>query len=485
MRVPRVLPLVALGLLACLPAGAQAPAFLVRDINTSQPERVVYRPGDEAQGVGSLYYFLAEDGIHGTEVWRTDGTAAGTFLLKDICPGDCTSSPHALTGSNGLLFFIVDDSQHGPQLWKSDGTPEGTSLVKDDLFPAVAEFIGGYVRIPMIDAGGKLFFTAASPSGSPDLWVTDGTAAGTHQVGASPGAFSVRRFLAAGNGELLFAAEDGFGVEPWVSDGTGAGTHRVADLNPDTGSSISVTYYVAAPSGKDAVAAPWGGFILVADDGVHGPELWRTDGTAAGTSLIRDIVPGSAGSSPYGLTAANGKAVFAATDSNGTEIWVTDGTSAGTLPLRDIGPGAASSSPQELTAVGGKVFFRAADGLHGSELWATDGTPAGTWLVKDLDPGPADGFPATSIGYSFTPLGDRLLFYLPTALAGGMSFWTSDGTDAGTQPVSVPGGSWPYVDLFSLSNNAKVARRPARTGSRRSRSRPRRCRSRTALPSGR
>jgi ELWxxDGT repeat protein len=432
-----------LGLLAALPAWGQAPAFLVKDINPSHPQLVVYGPGDEGEGVGGLYYFLANDGTHGTELWRTDGTAAGTFLLKDICPGDCTPYPHTLTGSNGLLFFIAEDAQHGPQLWKSDGTPEGTSLVKDDLAPAAAE-TGGYVQIPLQDLNGKLFFTAAGASGSRDLWITDGTAAGTHQVGASAGPFAVRRFLAAGNGKLLFAAENAAGVEPWVSDGTDAGTHQVADLDPGSGSSVS--FYNTAPSGKDALAAPWGGFVFAATDGAHGTEVWRTDGTAAGTA---EVAPGVY--SPFGLTALGGLIVFGAFEgTHGTEIWATDGTSGGTRLLRDLWSGSSSSDPRDLTAVGGQVFFHAADGVHGAELWATDGTPAGTRLVKELVPGPDDGFPATTLGYSFTALGGRLLFYTPDRSL----FWTSDGTDAGTQPIFT---SWPYLDLYSLSNNASVA----------------------------
>jgi len=93
------------------------------------------------------------------------------------------------------------------------------------------------------------------------------------------------------------------------------------DLNPGSGDSLA--YFGLVPSGKDALAAPWGGFVFVADDGTHGQELWRTDGSAAGTILLKDIAPGAAGSSPYGLTAVNGQVVFAATDPvHGFELWL-------------------------------------------------------------------------------------------------------------------------------------------------------------------
>src|SRR5437763_4998922 len=121
-----------LGLLAVLPARGQAPAFLVKDINPDQPAPRVEETYAESEGVGSLFYYVANDGTHGDEVWRTDGTPAGTFLLKDICPGACTSLPRALTSSNGLLFFFAD----GPQrlgVWKSGGAPAGTLPVQGDV----------------------------------------------------------------------------------------------------------------------------------------------------------------------------------------------------------------------------------------------------------------------------------------------------------------------------------------------------------------
>jgi len=438
MNSRRLFSFVILSLLAVLPAQGQAPAYQVRDINVDFPKIPSNEPW-ESLGMGSLFFFTANDGSHGNELWRSDGTPAGTFLLKDIRPGAYSSWPSDFTRSNGLLFFFA-----GAALWKSDGTPEGTSPVEGAPIPYVA---------PMIDLGGKLLYFTKGSGSIYELWATDGTPAGTRLVaGAAQGfyPYSFPRVLAAGNGQALFVVGTGVGLEPWVTDGTGAGTHLVADLNP-TGDSI--LSYRTAPA-NDAVAAPWGGFVFVADDGAHGPEIWKTDGTAAGTSLIKDVSPGSPGSSPFGLTAMNGKVVFAATDPiHGTEIWVTDGTPAGTLLLQDVWLGGSSSDPRELTAVGGQVFFRAADGTHGAELWATDGTPAGTRLVKDLAPGSADAFPPSGQQYVFTPLGGHLIFYTPTA---GATFWTSDGTAAGTQPVTPPSGSWPAMTAYGARNHDVV-----------------------------
>ena len=456
MRISLAHPFAILGLLAALPALGQAPAFLVRDINPDQPAPVVIEGGVESEVVGSLFYFVANDGTHGGEVWRTDGTPAGALLLKDICPGACSSIPRDLTGSNGLLFFFVDDPEKGPCLWKSDGTPEGTSLVKGGLDGR--QGLGGFIGPSMVDAGGQLLFTVMNSGGLVDLWVTDGTQAGTHGVGSNAqGFYSIPRFLATGNGKVLFAADkspEGLRLEPWVTDGTNAGTHAVADLNPGAGNSLA--YFNNGP-GKDAVAAPWGGFVFVAEDISHGPELWRTDGTEAGTSQLKDIAPGSAGSSPFNLTVLNGKVIFGATDpTHGSELWATDGTPAGTVLLKDIWPGGSNSDPRALTAVGSQVFFHASDGIHGDELWATDGTAGGTRLVKDLAPGPTSDFPFPDGQYMFAALGGHLVFYTPQDNGGFQTFWTSDGTEAGTQPFSPASGVWPYVDYSAGTDNHGV-----------------------------
>ncbi|HEX4960345.1 MAG TPA: ELWxxDGT repeat protein [Thermoanaerobaculia bacterium] len=440
MRFHSVLPLT-FGLLASLPAQAQ-PAFLVRDINPSQPVVTAWTGFAPSAAVGNLFFGVADDGLHGEEVWRSDGTPGGTYLLKDVCPGDCSSSPGSLTASNGRLFFVAADPQHGMQLWKSDGTPEGTSVLKD-LAPSTSWWSGSF---SLLDAGGKLFFAAAPFYQFQDLWVTDGTVQGTHRVGdVAPGYAYLSRLLAAGNGQVLFAASSGTdGLEPWVTDGTNAGTHRVADVN--SGFADSLLSYDQSPSGKDAVAAPWGGFVFVADDGVHGRELWRTDGTMAGTTLIKDIAPGATGSSPYALTVLNGAVIFAATDpAHGTEIWRTDGTAAGTMLLGDVWPGSGSSNPLELTAVGGQVFFRASDGSFGSGLWVTDGTPAGTHLVLE------SAFSVWDRREGFTSLGGRLLFYSSG------SFWLSDGTVAGTLQFGPFSSGWPVPDFIYVDGAYAMA----------------------------
>jgi ELWxxDGT repeat protein len=183
---------------------------------------------------------------------------------------------------------------------------------------------------------------------------------------------------------LFFAANDGVnGLELWKSDGTAAGTVLVKDINPGSSGSYPRNLTVMGNT-----------LFFTADDGVNGNELWKSDGTAAGTVLVKDINPGSSGSYPRNLTVMGNTLFFAADDGvNGNELWKSDGTAAGTVLVKDIRPGSSWSYLRYLTAVGNTLFFAANDGVNGLELWKSDGTAAGTVLVSDIRPGSKDSIP--------------------------------------------------------------------------------------------
>src|SRR5262249_39389838 len=133
--------------------------------------------------------------------------------------------------------------------------------------------------------------------------------------------------------------------------------------------------------------------LFFADDGKHGEELWRSDGTGDGTYLVADINPGTGNAAPAVPSALNttavfqGKMFFAASDgTHGTALWETAGPTAGTSFVSDITPGPAASNPAALTVFNGKLYFQATVGTSGSQLFASDGTAAGTGLVKVLNP---------------------------------------------------------------------------------------------------
>ena len=152
---------------------------------------------------------------------------------------------------------------------------------------------------------------------------------------------------------------------------------------------------VAASADPSQLIDVNGTLFFVASTPTTGVELWKSDGTVAGTVLVKDIRPGIASSfAGYNffateLTNVNGTLFFTANDGiNGFELWKSDGTAAGTVLVKDINPGggaAGSSFPASLTNVGGILFFAANAGINGSELWKPDGTAAGTVLVKDIN----------------------------------------------------------------------------------------------------
>ncbi|MCZ8040186.1 MAG: hyalin [Microcystis sp. LE17-20A] len=315
--------------------------------------------------VGNTLFFRANDGVNGTELWKSDGTAAGTVLVKDIRLGSGGSDPGFLTAVGNTLFFRSLDGVNGQELWKSDGTAAGTVLVKDIRLGS-----GGSSPYYLTAVGNTLFFRSNDGFNGQELWKSDGTAAGTVLVkDIRPGSGgSYPRYLTAAGNTLFFRANDGVnGYELWKSDGTAAGTVLVKDIRPG-----------ASSSNLRNLTAVGNTLYFTADDGVNGYELWKSDGTAAGTVLVKDIRPGASSSNPQNLRVVGSTLYFTADDGvNGEELWKSDGTAAGTVLVGDIRPGASGSNPQNLRVVGSTLYFTADDGVNGRELWALNvGTPA-------------------------------------------------------------------------------------------------------------
>ena len=365
--------------------------------------------------VGGTVYFTATTAEHGAELWKSDGTSAGTVLVKDIRTGTQPSSPTSFVNVNGTLYFRATDGSSGQELWKSDGTAAGTVMVKDvwsggDSFPQY-----------LTNVGGTLFFRANDGINGQELWKSNGTAAGTVLVKnlSSGAAHSSPARLTNVGGTLFFVANDSIkGIELWKSDGTDAGTVIVKDIVTGTNGSTPINLTNVA-----------GTLYFGATTAASGTELWKSDGTDAGTVLVKDLNPGSASSNLNGLT-PNGTNLFftAYTATNGYQLWKSDGTTAGTIIVKSILPFGGSGIGQ-VTNVNGTIFFEAKDNTNNYELWKSDGTATGTVLVKDISPG---AFSSNS--RSLTNINGTLYFRAKTE-ATGYELWKSDGTTSGTVQV--------------------------------------------------
>ena len=324
-------------------------------------------------------FFNGDGGTTGFELWTSDGTAAGTVLVKDIETGNkYRYGPKELTAVGDRLFFVQEhtvNTDHLKGLWISDGTEAGTTLVKDI----------GHGTDPLgtelVTLGDTVYFAGEDSTYGREVWSSDGTTAGTgpvKDINAGARGSYPKQFEPVGD-EVYFTAEDPVAGEAlWKTDGTDEGTVLVSDVARD---GRGVWNFGDLTAVGDEL-------YFTVDDGVHGHELWRSDGTAAGTVLVEDLNAGPGDSLLTQLTAAGDRLFFTR---NHRQLWTSDGTAAGTLRLppttKDCGT-TWCSSISTLTPVDDEVFFTAYDD-RGRELWRSDGTSAGTSIVVDLNPGPA------------------------------------------------------------------------------------------------
>lgn len=370
-------------------------------------------PADSFTQLGSALLFRG-----GGELWRTDGTPAGTGLLRDIHPtGD--SNPRLFTVLNDVGYFFATDPVHGHELWQSDGTPEGTRLAVD-ITPGTASTNAQL----MAAVNGRLYFSAPQTGSVDRAWVSDGTPGGTFQLipGNSLSTAYTTDFFAFGGKTYFFASGAIFST-----DGTQEGTRLAVPL--------SAGYDRHEPT----VVGDRFVFHSTSPDGIY-----SSDGTPEGTQFIRTNPPGAAGPDVRTLYSRSfvrlgDKLMFVGFNAaTGAEPWITDGTPEGTRPVADIRPGPESSMvlntninapAEQVLPFGGGVFFSADDSVHGKELWFTDGTKSGTRLFADLVPGP--GSLAPTMGATVSDAGGQTAFFSTS-----LGLLRTDGTPQRTAVVS-------------------------------------------------
>ncbi|MEX1189743.1 MAG: T9SS type A sorting domain-containing protein [Bacteroidia bacterium] len=387
---------------------------------------------------GSKILFMGDDGIHGREPWVSDGTEAGTFMLKDILEGEYSSVASSdetddyqnnyFTPINGKMIFRANDGVHGSEPWITDGTPEGTMLLKDVLpgddgcYPTRRSLYNG-----------KIYFRASYGQGNAfEMWVTDGTTEGTQRFhGVAPSGFGYSAIHS--DGKLYFNADSaGIGQELWVTDGTVSGTMMVKDAYPGVYS--HEPSYIISLGDK---------LIYSGDSAGYSEQPWVSDGTEEGTYLIKQI-----NSSNYQFSrnyfAFDGRAYFCATQdaTTGRELWVTDGTEAGTNLLKEIGEGNAEGNPGDFIEFNERLWF-IADGEEDHNLWTCDGTTEGTYIFHEDANGPM-------------LVHNNMLYFISNG-----NVMITDGTVAGTYEVANPPGdaSPAVVSMVANDNNVFVVAR--------------------------
>jgi len=317
--------------------------------------------------VNDTWFFVANiDSANMEELWKSDGTEAGTVVVKKLRPNSYYSAytSHLIPTPDGTgLFFTADDGS-GIALWKSDGTTAGTIKVKTFTNTKQHE-IGS-----LVNYNNQTFFWALNPSGYHSLWKTDGTTAGTVVVYNK-----VSCRLSAGNvivykNKIYFSGQSQeppytYGEELWVSDGTAAGTQMFFDINPGASHGVPTSLQIINNQ-----------LIFLARTDLNGQELWVTNGSTNGTFMLKDVYPGADAGFLIGSPIKElNKMFFTGNDGNQRMLWETDGTVSGTIPLYDI---SESNLLMYSTAgyINNKLLFIKETIAYGKEVWSAETTLA-------------------------------------------------------------------------------------------------------------
>lgn len=486
--------------------------------------QVAFRPGSAARpgvALGDDLLFFAQDGQSGLEPWVSDGTAAGTARVVDLFPGVGSGirAESELAVVDGLAYFTgaPDGSPSNMLLYRTDGTAAGTVALTQRSSP----FFGRAQRLR--PHNGLLYFLDAIGAGtftnrfglfrtdgssvvqvpsvqlenavdyalvddlvyfqptSNQLWRSDGSAAGTFPIGSL-----TTRLLGVHEG-LLYFLDSG---QIHRTDGTVAGTVAIGNPIPFLQASNLVTvgefggdfYWLQTinqvstlvrcnPLSTTATAVttfaqrPWktrialDAIYLQLLDATSGVELWRCDGSAAGTTLVRDLAPGrESGLADFEVVGAGNRLLLSASDGiTGLEPWLSDGTAQGTVQLLDANP-EGSSNPFYLGTAGSRCFFLLDDGVVGLEPWAAPLGTLGAASVQPLGRGcagsagvpalsaaaPLLGSPAYRLALSKVPAGGLSVLLLgteraPSNLASGCLLWPAGATAAGLVQADLRG----------------------------------------------
>ena len=466
---------------------------LLKDINPTISTGEGAFPTDIGQRkffvANSKIYFIANNGISGFEIWKTDGTNAGTSMIKDQALGSGSSTFSYFQLFDDELFYICNDELNVFKARKTNGTLEGTFDV-ESINPA----LGLSNVYPISKVGTKFYFTGFNTTSGYELYKLELGVTSLVKDIKTNGTTNYNNFntVTENGNAILFNYDDGkHGMELWKTDGTSTGTSLFADLNPypvnikggnstlasfdfylgssylntDFVSFGGKTYFYANPNlmVTDGITLPtvfhanaayytgpkygikeYAGFLYFTVNS----ELWVTNGSYE--FKLKTIDPSGSGTPLSEFNVCNGKLFFLAfTQANGEEIWVTDGTGTGTQVLQEMIPGLNPPCYcRKFEVVGNTLFFTFPDPVIGSELWKSDGTSAGTVLVKDIN------LSSGSWPFNLTNFNNQYLVFGADDGDNGSELWKSDGTSVGTTLIK---DLFPGIDGSNptIYNNAR------------------------------
>lgn len=369
-----------------------------------------------------LYFFvhrLRREGVYeipywDTELWKSDGTEAGTVIVKRVLIQNnynSTALPKNLTKFNNKVIFNEET-----KLWVSDGSEIGTQVLKTFQYLGYSQFSSFYGIL-----NDKFYFSPYDANEN-ELWISDGTSAGTQLLkDLNPNGSSSPNYFIKIQNKLFFRANNN--DEAWQTDGTPAGTTFIQTIpNPEGVSANNII-------NPEFIYTSTNQLFFKNYDSQNNYELWRSDGI--NTSMVKNIITGNQSSSNNDKKVKIGNVwYFNASDSRGSELWKSDGTPEGTSIVKDINLGANSTFIQEIVAVDNIIYFiTISTNENKKRLWRSDGSESGTFEIP-LNSGYTQNYDVNP--QYLTAVGNKLFF---KGLSNQGYLWVSDGTIENTRPI--------------------------------------------------